>query len=698
MWAVRALIAVAIVAAGGPPSRVLRGASQPVLGRAARPPRSVVRAAGGASDRAERDGAAAAGEEAGRTDFFGRARALKPSQADVDESRRHRSVVKIFSVMCRPNYELPWQSHPPESSTGSGLIIREGGSNYVLTNAHVVADSTLIEVRKSGSARRYVARARVVAHECDLALLEIAEPDFWESISPLELGGVPNLREPVVVVGYPEGGDSLCITSGVVSRIELQTYTHSGARLLALQIDAAINPGNSGGPAFDQSGRVVGVAFQNAPDSQSIGYVIPTPVITHFLRDIRLNGGAYLGFPALGIVCQPTENPQLREWLGLPRRGGGLFVRSVHPLARGASAGHLRVDDVLLAVSGVPIASDGTCEVNPQERVSFAHFVHTRFPGEQISMRVRRGGEELELGVPLIRLEKLVPDTVYDTSPSYFVYGGLVFMPLTMGLLHDYGEDWYEEAPRHLVQLWEHGEVERAGQQVVVLSRALAAPETVGYQAFAELRVLAVNAQPVHNFRQFHELMVDACAPGAPSAFTELTLDACGGGQNVVVLKHEHAARVDAQVKRTYRIPALISDDLLAPAPAGAQPGAEPRAAGAQPPPPGASPPARAAANRARGRGGRGVQRGGGTRASPGRGSAVTAIGSAGALRHAAASRHEPAARRQRPCDLSTAWTVGFNGSSRRRTRLNQRRAANAGGNNDDVIGGEDDDESLVSC
>ncbi|KAJ1625772.1 trypsin-like protease, partial [Pavlovales sp. CCMP2436] len=180
-------------------------------------------------------------------------------------------------------YELPWQSHPPESSTGSGLVICEQGKNMILTNAHVVADATLIEVRKSGSARRFVARAYAVAHECDLALLEIDDPDFWKRISPLELGDVPHLRDAVDVVGYPEGGDSLCVTSGVVSRIELQTYEHSGQNLLSLQIDAAINPGNSGGPAFDRSGRVVGVAFQNAPESQSIGFVIPTPVIRHFL-------------------------------------------------------------------------------------------------------------------------------------------------------------------------------------------------------------------------------------------------------------------------------------------------------------------------------------------------------------------------------------------------------------------------------
>ncbi len=53
------------------------------------------------------------------------------------------------------------------------------------------------------------------------------------------------------------------------------------------QIDAAINAGNSGGPAFNDRGECVGIAFQSLKheDAENIGYVIPTPVITHFITD-----------------------------------------------------------------------------------------------------------------------------------------------------------------------------------------------------------------------------------------------------------------------------------------------------------------------------------------------------------------------------------------------------------------------------
>lgn len=61
-------------------------------------------------------------------------------------------------------------------------------------------------------------------------------------------------------------------------------------------MDAAINSGNSGGPAFNDEGNCVGIAFQSMKqeDAENIGYVIPTPVIMHFIQDYERNG-AYTG-------------------------------------------------------------------------------------------------------------------------------------------------------------------------------------------------------------------------------------------------------------------------------------------------------------------------------------------------------------------------------------------------------------------
>lgn len=65
-------------------------------------------------------------------------------------------------------------------------------------------------------------------------------------------------QDDVLCVGFPVGGDTISVTSGVISRIEVTTYTQASAELLGIQIDAAINGGNSGGPAFNRDGECVG--------------------------------------------------------------------------------------------------------------------------------------------------------------------------------------------------------------------------------------------------------------------------------------------------------------------------------------------------------------------------------------------------------------------------------------------------------
>jgi S1-C subfamily serine protease len=94
-----------------------------------------------------------------------------------------------------------------------------------------------------------------------------------------------------------------------------------------------INSGNSGGPAFNSSGLCVGIAFQSLKheDAENIGYIIPTPVIQHFITDYERNG-AYTGFPCLGVEWQKMENPDMRRALkmkvwGTRGRGHGVWTQ-----------------------------------------------------------------------------------------------------------------------------------------------------------------------------------------------------------------------------------------------------------------------------------------------------------------------------------------------------------------------------------
>ncbi|KAL1198658.1 putative protease Do-like 13 [Cardamine amara subsp. amara] len=177
------------------------------------------------------------------------------------------SVVKINCFSSRPNIFCPWQNKPQEKSNGSGFVI---SGKKIITNAHLVANNILVQVIKHGSPKKYIAKVEAIGYESDLAILVIENEEFWEDMNPLELGDIPFLKDSVVVVGYPKGGESISITKGVVSRIDSRQYFRGTTNLPVIQTDADLNPGNSGGPVFIGN-KVVGVAFQHLQHYKNIG-------------------------------------------------------------------------------------------------------------------------------------------------------------------------------------------------------------------------------------------------------------------------------------------------------------------------------------------------------------------------------------------------------------------------------------------
>eukprot|EP01038_Epipyxis_sp_PR26KG_P014895 gene14895-20031_t len=140
---------------------------------------------------------------------------------DQQQLQLFNGVVRIYCTHSEPNFSMPWQRLKQDFSTSTGFII---GDNKILTNAHAVEYGSLIQVKKRQSEKKYIASVVAVGHECDLAILSVEDPTFWENVEPLVFGNIPDLLEDVSVVGYPVGGDSISISSGVVSRIEMQEY------------------------------------------------------------------------------------------------------------------------------------------------------------------------------------------------------------------------------------------------------------------------------------------------------------------------------------------------------------------------------------------------------------------------------------------------------------------------------------------
>jgi len=85
---------------------------------------------------------------------------------------------------------------------------------------------TQVKLRRRGSPTKYIARVIAIGRDCDIALLTVDDPQFWkDSKSFVDISQrrtLPKLEERISVVGYPVGGENLSVTSGVVSRIDMQ--------------------------------------------------------------------------------------------------------------------------------------------------------------------------------------------------------------------------------------------------------------------------------------------------------------------------------------------------------------------------------------------------------------------------------------------------------------------------------------------
>lgn len=410
------------------------------------------------------------------------------------------AVVKVYCTHTEPDYNLPWQKQRQFTSTGSAFMI---GDRKLLTNAHCVEYNTQVKVKRRGDDTKYVAKVLAKGVDCDIALLSVEREEFWTGARPLKFGNLPSLQDEVTVVGYPLGGDTISVTKGVVSRIEVTSY--GSAELLGIQIDAAINPGNSGGPAFNDQGECIGVAFQGyrSEEVENIGYLIPTAVVAHFLDDYKRNG-KYTGFPSLGVLLQRLENPSLRACLKVPSNEG-VLVRRVEPTSGALNI--LKEGDVIVSFDGVDVGNEGTTPFRSTERIAFRYLISQKFTGDEAELGIIRAGAFMKIKVVVKPRLQLVPDYIEEGEPSYLVVGGLVFTPLSEPLIEEEHED---NIGLKLLAKARHSLPRFKGEQIVIVSQVLANEVNIGYEDMCNEQVLKFNGVRIKNIHHLAHL-VDSC-------------------------------------------------------------------------------------------------------------------------------------------------------------------------------------------
>ncbi|GAB0490783.1 hypothetical protein MMPV_002021 [Pyropia vietnamensis] len=419
------------------------------------------------------------------------------------------SVVKLDATHCTYDAAQPWQRQKSYHSSSSGFVV---AGRRLLTNAHSVEHYIDVKAKRQNSDVRHNVRVLAIGHECDLALLTVDNDEFWDGLVPLTPGPLPDLQDEVVVVGYPVGGNSISVSSGVVSRVEMSDYRRTSNRLLTVQIDAVINPGNSGGPALNKKYQVSGIAFQVLSHAQGIGYIIPWEVVDHFLTDVTVHK-EYTGFCAVGFRWEKIENAHMRAYKQLKEgEDKGVLVQAVD--ATTPAAGVLLPGDVVTAIDGITVTSAGTVPFRKRggARIGFEYVIAGKQVGDQLSVEVVRDGMTRTLSYELVSSRmsaKMVPSCEFRRKPEYIIVGGLVFVALSRTYLNaQFGFNWLRSAPTSLVYQYNTARKEVVGDQVVILSHVLAStPLNQGYELHTNLQLLRLNGVQVRSVMQLAELI-----------------------------------------------------------------------------------------------------------------------------------------------------------------------------------------------
>ena len=165
----------------------------------------------------------------------------------------------------------------------------------------------------------------------------------------------------------------------------------------------------------------------------------------------------------------------------------------------GSSAdGVLHESDVLTAIDGVPVASDGSIPLRAHDRVHFSYLVSRHQVGAPLGVEILRRGEPLRLTLQLRKLAALVPPPQPGLRPTYFIFAGLVFLPLT----YDYMATWKWDnvAPRFKHYYYSRLPSERH-EQIVLVNQVLAHDVNVGYHQVHGAVVERINGVDIVSMR-----------------------------------------------------------------------------------------------------------------------------------------------------------------------------------------------------
>lgn len=288
------------------------------------------------------------------------------------------------------------QPNVQEVGAGSGFLVSADG--LILTNKHVVSDTTASYTVITSDGKKYDAQvlARDPVNDLAIVKIKISGAPFLKMAdsSTLQVG------QRVIAIGNSLGQYQNTVTSGIISGVgrSISAGTDMGGNgeqlSNVIQTDAAINPGNSGGPLLNIEGQVIGMNTAIDEQGQLVGFAIPANEAGKALASFNKNGKITRAFLGVRYV---TITSDIAQQNNLPEDHGALIVRgqtytdfAVQPGSPADKAG-LVENDIILQVNGQ----------NIDEQHPLTDLLQNYNPGDKVTFQVYHKGKIENLDVAL---------------------------------------------------------------------------------------------------------------------------------------------------------------------------------------------------------------------------------------------------------------------------------------------------------
>lgn len=308
---------------------------------------------------------------------------ILPSIVGIKVEYSVNTLTTIFGMQAQPQ---------TATATGSGIIISDDG--YILTNNHIVAntsseayyeisEATNVTVTLFNDTTEYKGKIVGKDEQTDLAVIKIdksglAKAEFADSDS-IKVG------EFAMAVGNPLGMNS-SVTCGVVSAVNREVTDSDGKKFILIQTDAAINAGNSGGALVNSEGKVIGINTLklSVTGIEGMGFAIPinsTTDITSQLIQFSKVKRPHIGIYGMDLDEKTAKKNKLEV---------GIYVKAVDDFSPAEKAG-LKPGDVIVEVEGKKIKT-----MEELNKVKNDHKI-----GDELKIKVNRDNEDRELTITL---------------------------------------------------------------------------------------------------------------------------------------------------------------------------------------------------------------------------------------------------------------------------------------------------------